>query len=406
MQSNQETIPLHEKEQREKTRKTLLVLGILLIAINLRTPITTLGPLVGTIRNDLHFSGTLAGFLTTLPLLAFAAISPFVSKWSRKYGVELVLFLALISITLGNLIRPLGNISILLFGTLLIGIGIAAGNVLIPSVIKKEFPFKLGLMTGVYSIFMNLIAATASGLATPIARNKHFGWQGTLWLFGTISIIALIVWSLQLRHNRMEKKNTKNLHTAHKSIWKSPLAWQVTVFMGAQSAIFYVSVAWLPNILAEQGIDLVTGGIVLSILQFSVMPITFVMPIIAGKMKNQIFLVILTTVLWLIGLGGIMMETGNLVIVIIAAILYGVAGGSAFSLSMMFFSLRTRTAQQSADLSGMAQSIGYLIAAICPTLFGALHDWSGSYAVTMWLLVAVVILLFFFGLGAARDKKI
>lgn len=387
MQSNQETIPLHEKEQREKTRKTLLVLGILLIAINLRTPITTLGPLVGTIRNDLHFSGTLAGFLTTLPLLAFAAISPFVSKWSRKYGVELVLFLALISITLGNLIRPLGNISILLFGTLLIGIGIAAGNVLIPSVIKKEFPFKLGLMTGVYSIFMNLIAATASGLATPIARNKHFGWQGTLWLFGTISIIALIVWSLQLRHNRMEKKNTKNLHAAHKSIWKSP-------------------VAWLPNILAEQGIDLVTGGIVLSILQFSVMPITFIMPIIAGKMKNQIFLVILTTVLWLIGLGGIMMETGNLVIVIIAAILYGIAGGSAFSLSMMFFSLRTRTAQQSADLSGMAQSIGYLIAAICPTLFGALHDWSGSYAVTMWLLVAVVILLFFFGLGAARDKKI
>lgn len=152
---------LTNKKILTRSSKVMLVLGIVLIAANLRTPITSVGPLLGMIQSDLHLTNTMAGLLTTIPLLAFAGLSPFVSKLSRALGMEVLIFVALLTLVLGSLLRPFGGELNLFAGTFMIGLAIAVGNVILPSLIKKEFPFKLGLMTGVYSISMNLCATIA-----------------------------------------------------------------------------------------------------------------------------------------------------------------------------------------------------------------------------------------------------
>ncbi|CAM4157190.1 Major facilitator superfamily (MFS) profile domain-containing protein [Listeria ivanovii subsp. ivanovii] len=174
--------------------------------------------------------------------------------------------------------------------------------------------------------------------------------------------------------------------------------------MGSQSAIYYISIAWLPNILAEQGLSSTSSGLMLSLMQFAVMPVTFIIPIIAGRMKNQQLLVGISISLFLIGILGIMFANGNLFILSLVIILYGIGSGMSFSLSMMFFNLRTTSATESADLSGMAQSIGYLFAASGPILFGILHDLLGSWQPTLFVLIGISLLMLYCGLDAGRNK--
>ncbi|EUJ27999.1 hypothetical protein MFLO_12566 [Listeria floridensis FSL S10-1187] len=235
-----------------REKQFFLIFGIILVAINLRMPITSVSPLLELIRLDLPMSNTLAGFLTTLPLIAFAIISPFVSKLSRRIGTEKLVFYTLIFLAAGSFVRPLGNLALLLAGTLLIGIGIAVGNVILPSIIKKEFPFRLGLLTGIYSISMNLFAAIASGLSFPLA-NAGLGWHGTLYLFAGFTILALLLWLPQLlkKQETPVKESVKPLH-AERNVWKSKMAWQIAAVMGIQSAVFYISVAWLPVIIQDR----------------------------------------------------------------------------------------------------------------------------------------------------------
>ncbi|MBC1539009.1 CynX/NimT family MFS transporter [Listeria seeligeri] len=383
--------------------KVMLIIGIILIAANLRTPITSVGPLMGMIQSDLHLTNTMAGLVTTIPLLAFAGLSPFVSKLSRALGIEVLLFIALLTLVIGSFLRPFGGEVNLFVGTFLIGLAIAVGNVLLPSLIKKEFPFKLGLMTGVYSISMNLCSAIAAGLTVPIAMNNQFSWRGSMIFWAILGILAFIIWLPQLKYNQ---KSTVKIasHLATTSVWKSPLAWKISLYMGSQSAIYYISIAWLPNILADQGLSGTSSGLMLSLMQFAVMPVTFIIPIIAGRMKNQQLLVGISVSLFLIGILGIMFANGNLFILSIVIILYGIGSGMSFSLSMMFFNLRTTSATESADLSGMAQSIGYLFAASGPILFGTLHDFLGSWQPTLFVLIGISLLMLYCGLDAGRNK--
>ncbi|MBC1291828.1 CynX/NimT family MFS transporter [Listeria booriae] len=386
--------------------RLLLIIGIILVASNLRAPITAISPLLGYMRADLPLSNTMTGFLTTLPLLAFAGLSPFVSQLARKWGMELLVFFALCFMVFGSLIRPFGGIPVLLFGTFLIGLAIAVGNVLLPSLIKKEFPFKMGLMTGVYSISMNVSAMLASGLSVPIAVNAGLGWQGALVIWSVFAVIALLVWLPQLRHNTRTTPMNVAVKPKRQNIWKSPLAWKITIFMGMQSTVFYVMVAWLPGILIDQGIASAQAGFMLSILQLGILPFTFVVPIIASKMKSQQPIVIVMCLLLLAGTGGLMFGSGHIWLITASVFIIGIASGTAFSVCMMFFNLRTTTAIEAADLSGMAQSIGYLLAAAMPTLFGFLHDLTGGYVIPLGILVFATLVLFITGLDAARDKKV
>lgn len=388
-----------DTNQPSKTRKWLLFVGIILIAVNLRAGITSVGPLIGIIRDDTGISNALAGMLTTLPLLAFAILSPMAPGLARKYGIETVLLISMIVLTLGIWVRSISSPWTLMLGTVLLGMAIAIGNVLLPSLVKRDFPGNIGLMTGTYSMSMNMLAAIASGISIPLATQPSLGWQGSLIVWSALSLLASLVWIGQRRQGRA---TVTNVTTPPKgsSLMKSKLAWQITLFMGLQSFTFYVNISWLPEILHSQGLDYTSAGWMLSILQFVSLPFSFIIPVLAGRRPNQRLLVFVSAASMFVGYVGLL--SGLQSLNILWVILIGISGGANFSLSLMFFTLRTRTVHEAAALSGMAQSFGYLLAAVGPMLIGYMHDFTNSWSIPLMILAGVVVMLFIFGFGAAK----
>lgn len=381
--------------------KTLiLIIGIILMAMTLRLPLTVVGPIIEFIREGLGISNVLAGFLTTIPLLAFALVSPFVPRISRTIGIELSLFISMLLLATGIALRSAGITSLLLVGTIIIGVAISFGNVLLPSFFKLKFPFHVGLMMGIYSVAMNVSGGFGAGLSHPIANTTN--WQIALAFPIVIVLIASLVWSPQLRNNdRMQATAT----TAPKlKLWRSPLAWAVTLAMGLQSFIFYTTGAWLPAIFVSQGMAADKAGWMVAIMLLAQLPLTFIMPVLADKLKNQRPIVVILTLLYTVGFVGIAL--GLTEYTVLWMICIGSAGGSSFSLAMMLFTLRTKTAYAAADLSGFAQSIGYLLAASGPIIFGALYDYTGSWQLPIYVFLIVVAILFVSGWYAAGNKYI
>lgn len=390
----------------ETNKKTiaLLIIGIIFISTTLRAPLTAVGPIISYIRDGLAISNVLAGFITTIPLLAFAIISPFAPKIARRFGMEMTLFLAILLLAIGIIIRSLGTPFFLLLGTALIGIAIAFGNVLIPSFIKLKFPLQLGLMTGVFTVSMNLSAGIGAGISYPIADGTSYGWQGALGFWSVLAIVACIIWLPQIKQKQIVVASPTTKVVKAKSIFKSPLTWTITLCMGLQSLIFYTTAAWIPEILQTKGMDAESSGWMLSFMQFAQLPMTFLIPILAGRLKDQRILVALFTVFYLIGFTGLLF--GDISLSLLWMITLGLGGGASFGLVMMFFSLRSRTPMEAADLSGVAQSIGYLLAAVGPVFFGFIHDETGSWYTPMILFIATVVLLFLAGMHAGRDRYV
>ncbi|GEN83930.1 MFS transporter [Sporosarcina luteola] len=383
----------------------LLIIGIIFIASTLRSPLTSVGPIIAPIRDGLGMSNVLAGFLTTIPLLAFALISPFVPKLSRRFGMEITLFCSLCLLTAGIVIRSVGSITFLVIGTFLIGVAIAFGNVLLPGLLKLSFPLHIGLMTGIYSISMNISATLASGISVPIVEKTTFGWQGALGVWAMLAAVALLLWLPQLK-NKVSTESAGQTVAKGKanSLLRSPIAWAVTFFMGLQSMLFYSTSAWLPEMLISTGMTAEKAGWMFSLLQLAQLPMTFIIPVVIGRLKNQRGVVVGVAALYLIGYGGILFGGSALIPLWMIAI--GIAGGAAFGIAMMFFTLRTETHTEAANLSGMAQSFGYLLAAIGPVLFGFLHDATSSWTSPMIIFLAVSLVLLASGWIAGQNKKI
>ncbi|KAA9029916.1 CynX/NimT family MFS transporter [Niallia endozanthoxylica] len=393
-----------EPKAESKSRAAWIILvGIIFIAINLRAPLTSVGPLVDSIRDHLHISNTLAGMITTVPLLAFAFFSPFVPKLARRFGAEGVLLVSIILLTIGISLRSVSGVATLYIGTAVLGLAIAAGNVLVPSLIKREFPEKIGLMTGVYSISMNLFGAIASGISVPVAIGLGYGWQGALGVWGILSFVSILFWLPQMKRRSDRTSASVSHHTDNQqvNIWRSPLAWQVTLFMGLQSMVFYVLVTWLPELLKQQGLNAEQAGWLLSIMQITVLPVTFIAPILAGRMSNQRLLVAITALCLFTGNIGLLY--GSMEWILLWVVILGLGAGFSFGLAMVFFGLRTRNAQQAAELSGMAQSVGYLLASTGPTLFGYLQELTNSWTTPLLLLVGASVFIFIVGMGAGRN---
>lgn len=384
-----------------KGRTLLLVFGVIFIASTLRMPLTVVGPIISFIREDLGISNVLAGFLTTIPLLAFAVISPFAPVVARKLGLELTLFLSTFLLALGIVLRSLGTTELLLLGTVLIGVAISFGNVLIPGLLKLKFPYHVGLLMAFFTMSMNFTAGLGAGISYPIA-NSSLGWQGALSIALILVLITILIWIPQLKSNKPEPVTTSKKTST--PLWKSPVTWAVTGAMGLQSLLFYTTAAWIPEIYIAQGLAPDKAGWMFSIMQFSQVPMALAVPIIAGKMTSQRPLVLMFTSFYLVGFVGVVMEWTSLGV--LWMVLLGLAGGSSFALAMMFFTLRTRTAFEAADLSGFAQSLGYLFAAIGPILFGYLHDLFGGWNIAGWLFVVVAMLLFFCSMRASKDEYV
>lgn len=380
----------------------LLIAGILLVSFNLRPAITAVGPLVEPIRNATGISTTAFGLLTTLPVLTFGIFSIVASNIGRKFGNERSIFLSLFTLTIGIVLRSEGSIPLLYVGTLLIGLGIANCNVLLIGVIKERMPEKLGMMTAVYTMAMSFMASLASGISLPLSENLQLGWERTLSCWAILSILALIVWFPQLRfqpQRRLEKK------TVSFSLFRTPLAWQVTVFMGFQSSIFYSMIAWFPGILVAQGVSPVSAGWLLTLAQLAGMIGNFFVPQLAVKLADQRPLALAIASLYAIGLYGIYLSD-HLFWIVVFCFLFGIAQGSGISLALTLFALRAKTTETATDLSGMAQSGGYLIAALSPLMVGFMYDLTST-----WLSALVLFSIFIFGFAftgflAGRDRYV
>jgi MFS transporter, CP family, cyanate transporter len=387
-------------------KSTFLLLGIILAACNLRAPLTSLGPLIHSIRVDLGISNGLAGLLTTLPLISFALLSPIAPKIGVRFGNERTLLFGLLVLVIGVLVRSIGFTFTLFTGTALIGLGIAMGNVLLPSLVKHKFPNKVGLITSIYSTSMGICAALASGISIPIAQGLHAGWKLSLACWAGLAVLATCIWVIELRNGGTEKSAAaKQNYIADSPLWRSTLAWQITLFMGLQSFLFYCTIAWLPDILASHGVDGSTAGWMLSLMQFVSLPTTFFTPILADRLSGQRGIVVCLGMIYLLGLAGLLAGE-NMIMVTISVALVGLAQGGCISLALALFGLRAANAKQAGELSGMAQSVGYLLAAVGPVFTGFLFDKVHAWTLPLLMLSIVAILMTAAGIGAGRNEYI
>lgn len=380
----------------------LALIGVLLIAVNLRASFTAVGPVLGLMRQDLGLSGAAAGLLTSLPLLAFAAFSPVAPALARKLGLDRALWLALLLIALGIVTRSVPWEPGVWTGTGLLGIGIAFINVLLPSLVKRDFPYRVAQVTGVYSAVQSSVAALAAGVVVPIADASPWSWRLALGVWAGMAVIAMAV---MLPRVRARKPIPLAADTAgrepRRSPWTAALAWQVTIFMGLQSVPFFVFVAWLPSILHDRGISAGTAGWYLFLFQIVSVLGNLGTATLAHRLNDQ----------RLIGLaGGVLcfLTYTGLLLVPQLALLWTVTGGlgcgSTIVLALSLFSLRTRNHSQAAALSGMAQSVGYLLAAAGPVAFGWLHDLTGGWSIPLGLTAAVMVVMSVFAMLASRNR--
>ncbi|MCC3355947.1 CynX/NimT family MFS transporter [Bacillus sp. REN16] len=393
-----------DSNKMKNTSNVFLIIGIIFVAFNLRPAITSVGPIIDLIRTDLGISNGIAGFITTLPLISFAILSILAPKIGQSIGNELTIFLGLMVLCIGIITRSVGYTSTLFLGTLLIGVGVAIGNVLIPSIVKLHFPLKVGIITSIYTTAMNTFAAIGSGVSIPLVKGQSFGWRWALAFWVVLSVVAMIMWLPQLRNN-FKPSASSSAQSSNRAMWRSSIAWQVTLFMGLQSFLFYCTVAWLPEILESHGMQLSMAGWMVSLMQLVGLPTTFIAPVIANRLKNQKLMVCIIGLVYFAGVMGlIFVQTNGLLILSIICI--GAAQGASISLALTMIGLRTKDSRQAANLSGMAQSIGYLLAAIGPTLVGFLFDFTLSWLTPLIIFSVVTILMTIAGVGAGRNRYV
>lgn len=380
--------------------KLLLLVAVLLLSANLRAPLTSVGVLLPAINDDLQLSAFATSIIAILPLLAFSFASLFAAPVSTKIGLNRTIVCALIVITVGIILRSLGSSTLLFTGILLIGIGIAFGNVLAPVFIKASFPLQVGLVTALYTVSMNIFGALSSAVSAPIAKATNYNIS--LAMIGIVTIITLIFWIIVLQKDKEVEAPQPVAVTS--SIWRSPLAWQITLFMGGQSVIFYSLINFLPIILKEQHIPVeVTGGY-LTVLQIAIIIFTFIIPMIAANMAHQVYLGCINGLLFIAGIAG--MIYGDVKYMLVYILFIGVALGISFGLVNLFFSLKTEYTHTAKQLSGMAQAIGYLFAALSVLIFGVIHDYTHDWSHSLYFLLADALLMLIVGMLAGRKHTI
>jgi len=380
------------------TRRWVLIIGIALVALNLRTAMASVGPLVATIRAATGLSNTALGWLTTLPLLAFGCVSLFAPYVSRRVGVERAVALALVLLAVGTGLRAAEPVAVLYLGTGLMGIGVALGNVLLPVLAKRDFPGHAGQITSLYSSMMGLGATAAAGLSVPLAA--VLGWRGALGIWVLPAAFALVVWLAQTSRPRPVSSVRRQGGITSAAVGRSKLAWQVALYMGLQSLTFYVIIAWLPDLLQSRGLSEAAAGWMLALSQATGLLGTAVIPIWAGRLADQRGIMWTLAVLEAIGLGGLLLPGG--VFAALWVSLIGFVMGGTFGLALTLLVLRSPDAETAGGLSGMAQSVGYLVAAAGPPLFGYLYDLTTGWTVPILFLWAVLVGKVLWGLPAGR----
>ena len=385
------------------SRPVLLITGILLIATSLRAPVTGIAPLLTMIHKTFALTTFATGTLTTLPLLAFAFASPFCVLLARHYGLERSLMLGLVLITSGIFIRSSGTVSMLFAGSAVIGLGIAIANVLLPALLKRDFPKNITTLTAVYAFVSGVAAAVFSGCVVPLATLPSSNWMRALELFAILPLLTIAVWLPQLRNHTQPVAETAAPQTFHTKIWQSSLAWYVTLFLGLNSLIYYTVITWLPNILTAAGYSLQEAGSLHGLTQLATAIPGLVLVPTLHRFKNHKVMAAGTTIITGIALLGLLCWPHHATI---WTTLFGFGTGASFIMALSFISLRAGTVRQASALSGMAQTIGYTIAAAAPPLVGALHDTSGSWSAPIALCITTCGIMAVCGYAAGSSRQL
>jgi CP family cyanate transporter-like MFS transporter len=379
-------------------RPVLLGMAIVLLAFNLRPAVASVGPVLPELRAGLGLSGTQAALLTMLPVLFFGLMAPVAPRLARRTGIEPVLVAVLLALVVGLVGRVTGGSTVLFAGTVLVGCAIAVANVLLPPLVKRDFPTRTGLMMGVYTMSVAGSAAVAAGVTVPAADALGWDWRGALGMWAAPAVLAALVWLPMARnHTRPPPQPPGGL-----SLARSPLAWQVTVFFGLQSLEFYAVLGWLPSIYRDHGYSPAAAGFLLSLSGLVQIPVTLLLPNVATRARNQVAHIVVSTVIIGAGLAGVLFAPTAAPYLWV--VLIGVGCGACFALALALFVLRTRRVEETARLSAMAQTVGYLISAFGPLLFGVLHEAAGSWSAPLLLLILLLVPQLWCGVLAGRSR--
>jgi MFS transporter, CP family, cyanate transporter len=374
--------------------------SIVLVAANLRPAVVAVAPLLGEIQADQGLSGTAAGVLSALPVLCFGLVAPLAPGLARRVGIERAMLVSLLVLCAGMAIRSVAGLAGLYTGTAVAGAAIAVGNVLLPSLIKRDFAARTGLMTGLYTMAIATGGTLAAGVTVPVARAVGLDWRGALAMWMVFALVAVLCW---LPHVRRTARPARTTAAAAGALWRDPLAWQVTTYMGLQSLSYFAVTAWLPAVLIARGYDPVAAGWLLALASACGIAGATVAPVLAARTREQRAVVAATTALAAVGLLGLLAVPGTEVLWVV---LLGTAQSAALGIALTLVGLRAPDAGRAAQLSGMAQSAGYVLAAAGPFAVGFLHDLTDGWTVPLLLLLALLAVQGAAGLLAARDRQV
>jgi CP family cyanate transporter-like MFS transporter len=371
-----------------------------LVSLNLRAIVTIVGPLIDDIRADLGLSRSAAGLLATLPLVAWAIVSPLAPRVARRYGSDRTLVAAMVAMAAALALRLVPSLPLLLAATFVAGCAGAIANVLLPALVKQHFPRHAAIMVAAYSIVLGIGAALAAGLAVP-SMGWLGSWQAALAVWALPALLGALAWLPQLREEVRPPAAGPGPH-AHAGLWRDRVAWQVTGFLASLALLFYSMAAWLPDVERAHGMSAAAAGALLSLALTVGLPFGLVVGVAAQRLRDQ----------RPVALGGMVPVIAGWLGVLLApatapwlwASLLGIGFGSCFPLVLTLIVLRAPDVRRATELSGMAQSVGYAVGAVGPVAVGALHDLSGSWTVPLAVLAASTVPTLALALAASRPR--
>ena len=369
-----------------------LIPGILLLGIVLRAPFTTLSTVLSDIASGLGVEVSSLGVLTSLPLLMFALFSSFATRLAQKIGLEHLFTYSLIVLTVGSVIR-IFNLPLLYLGTLLIGASIAIFNVLLPSVIQANYPQKISFLTTLYVTSMGIATALSSYISVPITQATS--WKGLILCLSLLCLLTFFIWLPNHGYNHFleghEKKQKKE------NILKNKQVWAIMIFCGLQSLLFYTSMTWLPTMAISAGLSHTDAGLLASIFSLTSIPFSMTIPSLTTRLSNRHRQIMLTIVslAGMLGIAMLLYPSNSFLYWLVAHLLIGTACSALFPYLMVCFSIKTSSPEKTAQLSGLAQTGGYILAAIGPALFGYSFNFFQSWvpAVLALLIIDIIIII-------------
>ncbi|GAA1005968.1 MFS transporter [Acrocarpospora pleiomorpha] len=377
----------------------LLIAGFALAALNLRPALAGLSPVLGAIMDDLALGPAAGGAITTVMVVCLGLLGPAAPLISTRFGLDRALLVGLLVLAVGAVVRSSDGLFGLYGGAVLVGTAIAIMNVVMPGLVKQHFPEKIGLFTGVYVSCLVAGAAGASALAVPLA--DAYGWRVAAGSAALLAVVAAVVWIPQAwRPVPVAKTGPRPF----RRLLRSRVTWFVTAFMGLQSMSFYIMLAWLPTIFQDAGLPADQAGYLLSLTNLIQIAVTLSVPIIAGRARSQVPHVTGAAVLTFAGYLAVLLAPATLPW--LWMIILGVGQGASIALALLIITLRAPDPTSVTALSAIAQSFGYLLAALGPFVIGLLNQLTGGWTWPLVAGLAVCVIQLVFGLVAARPVVI